>query len=204
MPRSGGKHPPNFTNGKGATLSTFIDFFLCAGQKQSAPLGYSPLPLNLVEGGLLQADAIPGHVAGPNPSTLAGCDNPTLHRPLLTILKDAPQPSPCDKVGEPLNCVVKNGKATTPAAAAEAARPRRRPARPASPRAACPPAARPPARRATATGAGPVTGGVVNVAGDGASRAPLGVLTAVGIIVAIAAPPALGSWLRRRKRQATG
>jgi ABC-type phosphate transport system substrate-binding protein len=205
VPRSGGKQPPNFTGSKGATLSKFIDFFLCAGQKQAAPLGYSPLPLNLVKGGLLQASDIPGHVAGPNPSTLAGCDNPTFSGGVLTILKNAPQPSPCDKVGEPLNCVVKNGKPTTPGGGgggtSSAA-----PTGTASIPAGVAPTGGPTTGTggATTTGAGPVTGGVVNVAGDGASKAPLGVLTAVGIILAIAAPPALGTWLRRRKRQPTG
>ncbi|MGH3159951.1 MAG: hypothetical protein ACRDNF_25710 [Streptosporangiaceae bacterium] len=46
-------------------LSTFIDFFLCGGQRQVATLGYSPLPKNLVQGGLLQSGRIPGQLAGP-------------------------------------------------------------------------------------------------------------------------------------------
>ena len=62
VPRSGTKIPTNFSNGAGATLSTYIDYFLCAGQQYSAELGYSPLPLNLVVGGLTQASLIPGHV----------------------------------------------------------------------------------------------------------------------------------------------
>src|SRR5262249_361069 len=100
--------------GKGRSLSTFIDYFLCAGQPHLADLGYSPLPLNLVKGGLLQTNFIPGAIRGPNLRTLAGCANPTFTNGVLTLLKNAPLPSPCDKVGEPLNCVVKNGKATVP------------------------------------------------------------------------------------------
>ena len=66
MPRKGNKVPTNFTPSAGKTLSTYINYFLCAGQKYSAELGYSPLPLNLVTGGLAQAAKIPG--AGPEPN----------------------------------------------------------------------------------------------------------------------------------------
>jgi ABC-type phosphate transport system substrate-binding protein len=200
VPRSGTKQPPNFTNAKGATLSKFIDFFLCAGQQQSAPLGYSPLPLNLVQGGLAQADAIPGHVAGPNQQTLAGCDNPTFTNGQLTVLKDAPQPSPCDKVGEPLNCVVVDGKATTPGAHPGG----KVSAGPSGSASASTGTAVGPATTASpgASYASNVTGQVVNVASDSASRAPLGILTALAIVAAIAVPPVLGLWLRRRRRQA--
>jgi ABC-type phosphate transport system substrate-binding protein len=200
VPRSGTKQPPNFTGSKGATLSKFIDFFLCAGQQQSAPLGYSPLPLNLVQGGLGQADAIPGHVTGPNQQTLAGCDNPTFTNGQLTVLKDAPQPSPCDKVGEPLDCVVVDGKASTPGGAhpGSSVSASAGPSSSASAGAVGPVAAASP----TVSTATNVTGTVVNVASDSASRAPLGVLTALAIVAAIAVPPALGLWLRRRRRQA--
>ena len=116
VPRAGTNQPTNFSNAKGKTLSTFVDYFLCGGQREVAALGYSPLPLNLVQGGLLQSTKIPGAIPGPNLTTLAGCNNPTFTNGKLTLLLDAPQPSPCDKVGEPLNCVVVNGKATTPGA----------------------------------------------------------------------------------------
>jgi len=67
VPWAGTKLPPNFTNGKGRTLSAFLDFALCAaGQAHVAQLGYAPLPANLVKGGLQQVKNIPGH--GPVPS----------------------------------------------------------------------------------------------------------------------------------------
>jgi ABC-type phosphate transport system substrate-binding protein len=66
VPRSGTKLPPIFTTAKGRSLSTFIDFGLCAGQRQVAPLGYAPLPRNLVAGGLLEVRRIPGHVRIPS------------------------------------------------------------------------------------------------------------------------------------------
>ena len=53
VPRAGTHQPTNFSTSKGKSLSTYIDYFLCAGQRESAALGYSPLPLNLVQGGLL-------------------------------------------------------------------------------------------------------------------------------------------------------
>jgi ABC-type phosphate transport system substrate-binding protein len=202
VPRTGTKAPPNFSTAKGRTLSTFIDFFLCGGQQQVSALGYSPLPLNLVQGGLAQSDDIPGHVAGPNPTTLAGCNNPTFTHGELTVLKDAPQPSPCEKVGEPLDCVVVDGKATTPGSPSGGATGSVAPTTSASASTTIGPGA---AGTTTGTGTGAsVAGQVVNVSSDSSSRAPLGVLTAVAIVVAIAVPPALGIWLRRRKRQAPG
>ncbi len=59
VPRAGTSQPTNFSTAKGKSLSTFINFFLCAGQQKLGPLGYSPLPLNLVKGGLLQIPASP-------------------------------------------------------------------------------------------------------------------------------------------------
>ena len=197
--------PPIFASpaGKGATLSTYINFLLCAGQQQMAQLGYSPLPLNLVQGGLAQANQVPGHVAGPNPKTLAGCNNPTFTNGVLTLLKTAPQPSPCDKLGAPLTCVVKNGKAVSPTASSATS----------SGTTAAPSSSSGPASASSSTGAGsgttgpsgsaaggPVTGQVVNLASDQASQTALGVLTALGIVAAVVLPPTLAAWLRRRKQ----
>jgi ABC-type phosphate transport system substrate-binding protein len=197
VPRAGTHEPTNFTPAKGKTLSTFVDYFLCAGQKEVAALGYSPLPLNLVQGGLLQNSKIPGAVAGPNPTTLAGCANPTFTNGKLTLLITAPQPSPCDKVGEPLNCVVVNGKATTPGSGSGSASPGA-----SSPTAGGVPSAGP----APSASSGPVavTGQVVNVAATTPNKLMLSVLTAVAIILAVMVPPALGGWLRRRRRQEPG
>lgn len=39
----------NLTTTKGQTLADFASYFLCRGQQKAAPLGYSPLPLNLVQ-----------------------------------------------------------------------------------------------------------------------------------------------------------
>ena len=200
VPKLGTKQPPTFSDAKGKTLSTFIDFFLCGGQRQVAPLGYSPLPKNLVQGGLLQSSKIPGHIAGPNPSTLAGCANPTINSSgQLTILLNAPYPSPCDKLGAPLNCTVVNGKAKSTGGGTGGSTPN--PSSSATSSTGTGPVGTSTTGPATATGgsAGSVAGQVVNVASDSSGRAPLGVMTAIAIIIAIVAPPALGIWLRRRK-----
>ncbi|HEX6932834.1 MAG TPA: hypothetical protein VF162_11870, partial [Streptosporangiaceae bacterium] len=198
VPRAGTHEPTNFTPAKGKTLSTFIDYFLCGGQREVAALGYSPLPLNLVQGGLLQSSKIPGAIPGPNLTTLAGCNNPTFTNGKLTLLLDAPQPSPCDKVGEPLNCVVVNGKATTPGAGAPSPGASGSP----SPGAGAVPSAAP----SPGASSGPiaVTGQVVNVSAAGPNKLMLSVLTAVAIVLAVMVPPALGGWLRRRRRQESG
>ncbi len=199
VPRKGTHEPTNFSNAKGKTLSTFADYFLCGGQREAAALGYSPLPLNLVKGGLLQSSKIPGAIPGPNLTTLAGCNNPTFTNGKLTLLLDAPQPSPCDKLGEPLNCVVVNGKATTPGAGAGGGSPSPGASVSESPGAVVSAGPSP-----VSSGPIAVTPQVVNVSASSPSKLTLSVLTAIAIILAVVVPPALSGWLRRRRRQETG
>ncbi len=80
VPRAGTHRPTNFTAAKGKTLSTFINYFLCAGQQEVAALGYSPLPLNLVQGGLLQNSKIPGRDRGTEPDDAGRLRQPDLHQ----------------------------------------------------------------------------------------------------------------------------
>jgi ABC-type phosphate transport system substrate-binding protein len=224
-PREGTKIPPRFNTGKGATLSTFANYILCAGQQNLAQLGYSPLPLNLVKGGLLQSDHIPGHVPGPNLTTLKGCDNPTFTNGVLTLLKDAPQPSPCDKLGEPLNCVVVDGKATTPGAGSSgspqpsqssgasgaptsvpttgAANPADPGVNPGDPGGTQPTGVGPTSGPVPVAGSTPVAGTVVTVSNEDMSPAILSILTALAILAAIVLPPVLSASLRRRRQQAS-
>src|SRR5262249_45815131 len=57
----------------------------------------------------------------------------------------------------------------------------------------------------TAPGAtGPVTGGGGNLAGDHSHQGALAALTRLGIVLAVALPPGLAVWLRRRRGQARG
>ena len=87
-----------FNEDKGRTLSTFVNYFLCAGQQKADILGYSPLPKNLVLAGFQQVKRIPGAVPSPN---INDCSNPALN-----ILQSAPKPDPCDKVGS--DCTTTN------------------------------------------------------------------------------------------------
>lgn len=195
--------PAAFKKPMGKSLSTFIDYFLCAGQGDAANVGYSPIPLNLVKGGLLQVTHIPDAGSTPNPTTMAGCDNPTFTNGVLTVLKTAPEPSKCQYYTEPLNCTG-NGTSTTAS-----------PSTSATPDAgSSSPAAGSTSGNSDESGTNPADGGttnggtvtttvsgqVVNLASDDADQPALGVLTAVAIIVAIGAPPTLAIWLRRRRK----
>jgi phosphate transport system substrate-binding protein len=62
---------------KGAVLGRWIIYIACAGQKEAAPLGYSPLPKNLIQDVFDAVGRIPGAPATP-PITAAGCPNPTV------------------------------------------------------------------------------------------------------------------------------
>jgi ABC-type phosphate transport system substrate-binding protein len=192
----GKPYPYAWHTGDGLSLSAFINYFLCAGQADAANLGYSPLPLNLVKGGLLQVTHIPGHGPTPNPTTLAGCDNPTFTNGVLTVLKTAPYPSKCQYYTAPLSCAGgtstgTSGKSTsTPTASPDTS--------------TTPGAVNPDGGGGTPTTNPNVTGQVVNLAADDANQSALGVLTALAVIVAVAVPPALGIWLRRRRRQSPG
>jgi ABC-type phosphate transport system substrate-binding protein len=194
VPRAGTKIPTNFGPGDGKTLSSYIDYFLCAGQQYAAELGYSPLPLNLVVGGLLQSSKIPGAIAPP--SLASGCDNPTLKDGKLILLADAPYPSKCQKVGEPLDCST-SAATTNPSPGAT------------SSSAVGTGTGTQTGTTTTQTGAtspngsvadGPVTGTVVNLAASDSSPTMLGLLTAGLLLVAIAVPPAIYALLRRRRQ----
>jgi hypothetical protein len=92
------KQEYSFNQNKGYTLSRFAYYFLCEGQQQADVLGYSPLPINLVQAGFAQVKRIPG-VQVQN-ITIAGCHNPTFStNGTNTLATTAPQPSPCDKQG---------------------------------------------------------------------------------------------------------
>jgi ABC-type phosphate transport system substrate-binding protein len=192
VPRSGTTIPVNFTPADGKTLSTYIDYFLCAGQQYSAELGYSPLPLNLVEGGLLQSSKIPGAI--PTPDLGTSCANPTLKDGKLIVLEDAPYPNKCQKVGSPLSC---NPDSTTSD----------KPSKTTSPGTSASPG--PTDSTATTTtgdgpnatpSQGPVTGVVVNLAASDNNPTMFGALTALEILVVVAAPPIIYLLVRRRRQ----
>ncbi|WP_405020759.1 substrate-binding domain-containing protein [Kitasatospora sp. NBC_00070] len=217
--------PPRFNDAKGNALSRFISYVLCAGQGQADSLGYSPIPRGLVRGGMLQVGHIPGNASPVNADTLANCANPTFNSAgELTVLANAPQPSPCDKLGTPLDCVVKDGQpvssgsaggsnsggtkggstgsgttggtgGTGGAAAAGGTA--------ADPNAA-PPAIDP--QTGEVVGAGGAGGGGGNLqasvveVGNRKDEWLLSTLTAIELLALVAVPPLLGGWLAARRR----
>jgi len=91
------------TAGKAKTFADFSYYFLCEGQQEAPTLGYSPLPLNLVQAGFDQvkrfAKVNPTDLANRDPRT---CDNPTFdpNNPSANKLAEIdPAPDACDKQG---------------------------------------------------------------------------------------------------------
>ena len=214
VPRSGTKEPPFFNSGAGRTLSAFVNYFLCNGQRQMADLGYSPLPFNLVKGGFEQLGKIPGHISTPSLSHYSSCGNPTFtgSHGRNELLDTAKFPSPCQKLGAPLNCVVKNGHAVAAGSGGSggssgggsgAGAGSGGGAGSGSGSGVNPATGAGSGTTGTTVGAANVTGSVVNLAGNGTDRALLAALTAIGVIGAVAIPPGVAAWRRRRKLPGT-
>jgi len=92
------KENDRFKVAKGKTLGDFSYYFLCEGQQQADSLGYSPLPINLVQAGLEQVRRIPGVDA--KAVDIKKCNNPTFSTDgSNTLAKNAPYPQSCDHVG---------------------------------------------------------------------------------------------------------
>lgn len=88
----------SFTQAKGKTLGDFAYYYLCEGQQQAEVLGYSPLPINLVQAGLEQVKKIPGVSA--KDKDVSKCNNPTFSPDGTNLLaKSAPMPPAEDKKG---------------------------------------------------------------------------------------------------------
>ncbi|MFD8818741.1 phosphate ABC transporter substrate-binding protein PstS, partial [Streptomyces sp. NPDC059627] len=100
-----------FTKAKGKTLGAFSYYFMCQGQQQAPNLGYSPLPINLVQAGFDQIRRIPG-VETQN-INIKNCNNPTFTADGENRLaQTAPYPAACDKKGA-APCTSGSGGATT-------------------------------------------------------------------------------------------
>ncbi|WP_378147536.1 phosphate ABC transporter substrate-binding protein PstS [Cnuibacter sp. UC19_7] len=95
-----------FTAEKGKTLGAFASYFLCEGQQQAGALGYSPLPMNLVQAGFSVVSRIPG--AGSANVDINNCNNPTF-KPgddpsNNQLAQTAPMPAECDRAGTGNQC----------------------------------------------------------------------------------------------------
>ena len=98
-----------FSVNKGLTLADFAAYFLCEGQQQAEQLGYSPLPINLVQAGQQQIQKIPG--GNPTIKGISDCNNPTFDPDGGNRLANtAPYPQDCDKQG-PTQCTTGTGGA---------------------------------------------------------------------------------------------
>jgi phosphate transport system substrate-binding protein len=93
------------TTAKRQTLADYITYSICAGQAEMGPIGYSPLPINLVQASFSQEAKLKS--ADPNVdvshSTVSECNNPTFVKgnPQANHLAQiAPRPSLCDKIGQ--------------------------------------------------------------------------------------------------------
>ena len=194
----------------GRSLSTYINYYLCQGQQQAAALGYSPLPFNLVSGAFLQVNKIPGTVGAPNINSYGACNNPTFTQGGQDILlKDAPYPDKCQKIGSALNCSTTGGSTGSSSTTTQTGKTGKG-------KKSTSTTGGTGTHTGTGTGTGTgtstgtngstpaaqnadVTGSVVNVAGNGADGILLAVITAVAVAVAVAAPPSVAAYMRRRK-----
>jgi len=87
-----------FNTAKGRTLGAFTYYAMCQAQQQSASLGYSPIPVNLVNAAFDQIRKIPGVETQAVDATK--CNNPTFSPDGTNLLaKNAPFPQDCDKQG---------------------------------------------------------------------------------------------------------
>jgi phosphate transport system substrate-binding protein len=119
---------PRMTTPKRQTIADFLYYSICQGQGEIGPIGYSSLPVNLVEAGFGQIGKLkladPGvDLTERNVST---CHNPTFiagHPSVNHLAVIAPQPPACDKIGAgpcQSNIGTYNGSSSGAASAAKA------------------------------------------------------------------------------------
>ena len=99
---------PRMTTAKRQTLVDFLKHSICEGQSEIGPIGYSPLPVNLVQAGFTQVnklkladDAVQFDAS--IIQNVANCHNPTFvpGKPSQNHLAQiAPMPADCDRPGQ--------------------------------------------------------------------------------------------------------
>ncbi|HVX20611.1 MAG TPA: substrate-binding domain-containing protein [Acidimicrobiales bacterium] len=109
------------TTGKRQALADFQYFSICQGQRAIGGIGYSPLPVNLVEAGFGQISKLKAAAPGISltKQTIYNCNNPTFipGQPDENYLAQiAPMPPACDQTGAgPCGATVTpNGLGSTP------------------------------------------------------------------------------------------
>jgi phosphate ABC transporter phosphate-binding protein len=96
---------PRMTTAKRQTLADFLYWDICGGQAEMGPIGYSPLPINLVEASFQQTNKLhqADHAVQLSNENVRTCHNPTFiagHPSENYLAKIAPNPPLCDKVGQ--------------------------------------------------------------------------------------------------------
>lgn len=104
LPTGTNAQDPRLTTAKRQTIVDFLYYSICTGQRQMGPLGYSPLPVNLVQDGFGQINKL--QTADSNVDItkrdVSTCNNPTFvagHPDQNYLAQIAPQPLACDKAG---------------------------------------------------------------------------------------------------------
>jgi phosphate ABC transporter phosphate-binding protein len=92
------------TTQKRQTLVDFLYYGICTGQQEMGPLGYSPLPINLVQAGFDQVQKLKAADAAVDIARrdVSTCNNPTFvpgHPDQNYLAQIAPHPPACDKRG---------------------------------------------------------------------------------------------------------
>jgi len=95
---------PRMSTAKRQTLADYIKYSICDGQAEIGPIGYSPLPINLVQASFDQLGTLKKADGNVDISQLhvTQCHNPTFDpsAPAKNHLAEiAPLPPICDKVG---------------------------------------------------------------------------------------------------------
>jgi phosphate transport system substrate-binding protein len=95
---------PRMTTAKRQTLADYLFYSVCEGQKETGPIGYSPLPVNLAQASLDQIGKLKAADSKVDLTKrdIANCGNPTFiaGQPNRNYLAEiAPQPGACDKDG---------------------------------------------------------------------------------------------------------
>ena len=94
----------SITTAKRQSLANFTDYSICQGQREIGPIGYSPLPVNLVQASFSQLQKLSAADPGVNLNNLdiTSCGNPTFiagHPDQNYLAQIAPMPPACDHVG---------------------------------------------------------------------------------------------------------
>jgi phosphate transport system substrate-binding protein len=120
-PTGSNSQDSKLTDAKRQTIADFTYYSICQGQKEIGPIGYSSLPVNLVEAGFGQLNKL--KTAQPSldltDRNVTTCNNPTFvkgHPNSNYLAQIAPKPPACDKVGAGpcADGVTPNGAGTDP------------------------------------------------------------------------------------------